>query len=76
MVSYGLGIITCPLLRMLLIKVVSQHAKEKEDVFQKGVMQAALEEMHEDNDPKKLANKMTSCFLFFGLHRRSEILET
>ena len=39
------------------------------------MVQAALQEMHDDNIPKELADKTAAYLLFFGLHRRSEILE-
>ena len=50
MVQFRLDISTYPLLRKLLIKAVSQHAKTKADVFPKGIINNALQEM-DGNDP-------------------------
>ena len=51
------------------------HAKKKADVFQKGVIKTALEEMHDDNDPKNLEHKPSVCLLYFGFHRRHKMLQ-
>ena len=76
MVQHRLDIRTCPLLCRLLIKVVLQDVKHKSNVFKKGVTQIALQEMHDDENSKELADKIECCLLIFGLHCRSEMLET
>ena len=64
MAKRRLGVSTCPLMHRLLIKVVSQRAKTKAGVFQKGVVQRALREMGV-NDPQELAGKIAICFCCF-----------
>ena len=62
-VKHRLDISTCQLLRRILTKVASKYAKQKTDVFQKGVTQKALREM-DDNNLQEIADKIAICLLF------------
>ena len=63
------------LLRKLIMATTKKHIAEKADVFEIYQHEAAMEEMHDEEDPKDLVDKVASHMSHFGLHRRSEPMQ-
>ena len=68
------GISECNLSRKLIMPM-TKHAYEKADSFEIHECQVAMEEIHDEEDPKDIIDKSAAHALCFGLHRRSEPLK-
>ena len=72
--SMKIDISTFKTLRKLLLATTKKHVAEKASIFQQEEYQAAMDEMCDENDPTDLVDKVATCLMCCGLHRRSEPL--
>ena len=61
------------LLRKLIVSTTKKHIAEKADTFDSDEFQLAMEEAHDEEDPKELIDKVSSLCSHYGTHRHSEV---
>ena len=58
------------------MKTRKKHIAEKADMLESHEHKPAMEQMHDEKNPKEIIDKVESRTSCFGLHRRSEPLQT